>query len=135
MKNTKKHTYSYKKPEYKKPDRREFHRGDMYWVDMKGTDGNMFKRRPAVIISNDKCNKHSESLTVIPLTSLDEHSRVSEHLPTHVNIMGVQGVKSCAKCEHIAAVEKRQVYEFIRPLREKEIREITFAACVQIGVF
>lgn len=50
-------------------------RGDIVWVDLDSTQGGeMSKRRPAVVVSNDGANRTAESLrrgviTVVPITS------------------------------------------------------------------
>ena len=72
-----KHQYQLRKVPYPKMKRevweekspRVFLRGQMYWASIEGKNGNLTKRRPVVILSNDKCNDHGNDLTVIPMTS------------------------------------------------------------------
>lgn len=45
-------------------------RGDVYWVRLDPTEGVEIKKtRPAIIVSNDRANRHLQSVTVVPLTS------------------------------------------------------------------
>jgi mRNA interferase MazF len=45
-------------------------RGDVYWVDFDpGRGGEIQKRRPAVIVSNNAANAAQNRVQVIPLTS------------------------------------------------------------------
>ena len=45
-------------------------RGDIYWVDLDPTIGSEIqKRRPALIVSTNDCNKVSSRVIVAPLTT------------------------------------------------------------------
>ena len=45
-------------------------RGDVYWVDLDPTrGGEIGKRRPAAIVSNDGANQAANQVQVVPLTS------------------------------------------------------------------
>jgi mRNA interferase MazF len=45
-------------------------RGDVYWVNLDPTIGTEIKKtRPAVVVSNDACNKHGSRIVVVPMTS------------------------------------------------------------------
>lgn len=59
-------------------------RGDIYYVDFGEKDGSKQGGvRPALVVSNNKANKHSPVVTVVPLSA-----RVwkKKYLPTHVQI-------------------------------------------------
>ena len=52
-------------------------RGEVWWVTFDpAVGGEIRKRRPAIIISNDAANKHLNRVQVIPLTS-----RVTDLIP------------------------------------------------------
>ena len=45
-------------------------RGDVYWVNLDPTVGTEIKKtRPAVVVSNDACNRHGARIVVLPVTS------------------------------------------------------------------
>ncbi len=44
-------------------------RGDVYWVALDPTLGTEIqKTRPAVVLSNDSCNRHGARVVVVPVT-------------------------------------------------------------------
>lgn len=57
-----------------------FRYGDILWLDFTPSAGHeQVKRRPAVVVSNDGCNMHSNLVMVVPVTSAGSY-------PLHVNI-------------------------------------------------
>ena len=45
-------------------------RGDVYWVNLDPTVGTEIKKtRPAVVVSNDACNRYGARVVVVPMTS------------------------------------------------------------------
>jgi mRNA interferase MazF len=45
-------------------------RGDVYWVNLDPTVGTEIKKtRPAVVVSNDACNRYGARVVVVPVTS------------------------------------------------------------------
>lgn len=134
-----KHQYQLRKVPYPKMKRevweekspRVFLRGQMYWASIEGKNGNLTKRRPVVILSNNKCNDHGNDLTVVPMTSRDK----KEWMPTHVKLMvNTPGELSTAKCEYLTTVPKEKVGNYIRTLNHREIERVTYASMIQIGI-
>jgi mRNA interferase MazF len=53
----------------KRPPRR----GDVYWVNLdSGVRTEIRKTRPAVIVSNDSCNRYGTRVVVLPITSHEQ---------------------------------------------------------------
>jgi mRNA interferase MazF len=45
-------------------------RGDVYWVNLDPVVGTEIRKtRPAVVISNDSCNRYGTRVVVVPITS------------------------------------------------------------------
>lgn len=87
--------------------------------------------RPAVIISNNSCNKFSPVVTVVPLTS-----QRKKYLPTHVNICGF-GLdrSSIVLCEQLITIDRSQIGKWIGHIYDRGVQNaINHAVCTQIAV-
>lgn len=81
----------------------EVKRGDIWFVELERMQGDViYGMRPAVVVSNDRTNRHAEIVTVIPLTSAKKHP-----LPCHVAVAGY-GLEreSVALTEQIVTISK-----------------------------
>lgn len=108
-------------------------------ADLGQVKGNSIQAgvRPVVIVSNNRCNKHSKVINVVPLTA-----KVGEkkELPTHVFLKENenQGLKrnSLALCEQVTLLP---VSDIINPyygqVNDGSMDEITKALQVQLGAF
>lgn len=106
-----------------------FTRGDIYYVDASAAVGHEQQSgRPAVIVSNDKCNKHSPVLEVVYLTTAAKTS-----LPTHVTIRSAPRV-STALCEQVYSVDTSRVGDFCGRCTEQELRAINTALLISLGL-
>ena len=55
---------------------KEIKRGDIYLVDLGDNIGSVQKgERPAIVVQNDKGNKYSPTITVIPITTKIHRSK------------------------------------------------------------
>ncbi len=98
-------------------------RGDIYSVNL----GNGFCReqggfRPAIIIQNDKANKHGNTFTVVCLTTA-----CKKNLPTHLTIKGGKfglNADSTVLVETIRTIDKHRFYKYIGRIDEKTLEEI-----------
>lgn len=84
-------------------------RGDIYYVDFGEKAGSkQGSIRPALVVSNNKANKHSPVVTVVPLSA-----RVwkKKYLPTHVQIpKGSElGRPSMALAEQVETLDKTRL--------------------------
>ncbi|MCH9019445.1 MAG: type II toxin-antitoxin system PemK/MazF family toxin [Proteobacteria bacterium] len=79
-------------------------RGDVYWVRLDPTEGvEIRKTRPAIIVSNDRANRHLESVTVVPLTSSVRRVSPSQAL------VEIEGVPGKAMIDQIRSVAKQRI--------------------------
>lgn len=107
------------------------YRGDIYYIESGKyykTESVGMEARPAVIVSNDKCNMHSDNVNIVWLTTSDNRP----DLPCHVPILCK--VPSTAMCEHITTVSMNRVGAFIRACTEDEMRQIDKALMIQMGI-
>lgn len=106
----------------------EILRGDIFYIRKADTYGHEIESgRPAVIVSNDLCNKHSPVVEVVYLTSKEK-----KPMPTHVEI--VCRVPSTALCEQIASVSTERLGDFIRCCTDDEMKQIDNALMVSLGI-
>lgn len=113
-------------------------RGNIFYADLGAEyHGSMQGGiRPVVVISNNKANRYSTVLTVVPLSS-----RISkkQDLPVHVLVPAGKSMgllhDSLALCEQVTALDSRQVIEYIGTVDAETLLRITEAVQVQVGVF
>lgn len=110
-------------------NRMEYLRGDIFFVEKIGgtMDSEPNGERPAIIVSNDIGNKYSPNVEVVYLTSQKKNP-----MPTHVGI--VCRTFSTAMCENIDTVSKNRLGNYIRSLKENEMKAIDAAISVSLGL-
>lgn len=103
-------------------------RGDIFYI-MPGANScvRLKEGRPAIIISNNMCNTHSDRVEVVFLTTKEK-----KPLPTHVDIICRQ--KSIALCEQIHTIPKESIGEFIKTCTAAEMQRIDEALQVSLGL-
>ena len=84
--------------------------------------------RPAVIVSNNIGNEHSDILEVVFFTS-----QLKIELPTHVTITSTPK-ESTALCEQVTTVSADRVGKFITRLSEAEMRKVDAALRVSLDI-
>lgn len=108
-----------------------YRRGEIYYINNASKEhvgSEMKKDRPAVIVSCDANNKHSDVLEVVFLTSAPK-----KDLPTHVTIRST-GRKSEALCEQPTPVSVERINNFVGKASEKEMEQIDIALLIGLGI-
>lgn len=107
-------------------------RGEIWWIELLGTEVTPNKTRPCVVISNDKSNECSNTLTVVPMTTKEDDRK---YLPVHVRMKGIdEKTDTYVKCEAIMTVPKSRVKKFGRRLTPKEMKSVNVAILTQVGM-
>ncbi len=105
-------------------------RGEAWWVHFDPSiGGEIRKKRPAVIVSNDAANKYLNRVQVVPLTSSTENLYPSEAYVT------VAGKKGKAMADQLATVSKLRLTKRIGVLADEDMKGIGEAIKVQLDLF
>ena len=113
----------------------EIARGTIVMVDLPTGNGSVQGgTRPAVVISNNRGNKFSPVLIVVPLTS-----RVKKFMPTHHTIEPsmINGLSktSIALAEQIITIGKDMVRNIVGTLEEIDINFINRKVMTSLALF
>jgi mRNA interferase MazF len=108
---------------------REARRGDLYWVNLDPVVGTkMRKTRPAVIVSNDSCNRYGTRVVVLPITS-----NVQSLYPGEA-MVEVKGKRGRALGDQIRSIDKDRLKARIGRLTAEEMSRIDEALAVTLDL-
>ena len=103
-------------------------RGDVFWVKLDPVQGTEIRKtRPAVIISNDSCNRYGARVIVLPVTS-----NVESLFPGEARIE-IEGRPARALGDQMRSLDKSRLGARIGTLSPVELLAVEEAVLITLG--
>jgi len=104
-------------------------RGEVWWVNFDpSVGGEIRKKRPAVIVSNDAANKYLNRLQVVPLTS-----NVGKVYPSEARVV-FDGKPGKALADQLTTVSKSRLLNPGGKLTDAEMHDVERAIRIQLAL-
>ena len=104
-------------------------RGEVWWVNFESSmGGEIQKKRPAIILSNNFSNQYLNRVQVIPLTSNTDRLYPSEAYVT------VNSKVSKAMADQLTTVSKQRLISLVGQVSREDMTQVERAVRVQLGL-
>ena len=104
-------------------------RGDVYWVNLDPVVGTEIRKtRPAVIVSNDSCNRHGTRVVVLPITSNVDSVYAGEA------VVEVKGKRGRALGDQIRSIDKARLRARVSTLTANEMARVDEALAITLAL-
>lgn len=104
-------------------------RGEVWWVNFEhSVGGEIKKKRPTLIISNDISNKYLNRVQVIPIPS-----KIDKLYPSEAYVM-VKGKQNKVMADQITTVSKKRLINKIGKISDSDIKNVETAISIQLGL-
>ena len=104
-------------------------RGDVYWVNLDPVVGTEIRKtRPAVVVSNDSCNRYGARVVVLPVTS-----NVDSLYPGEA-MVEVKGKRGRALGDQIHSIDKSRLKARVARLTADEMSRVDEALAITLGL-
>ena len=105
-------------------------RGDVVWVRLDPVVGTEIKKtRPAVVVSNDSCNRHGARVVVVPVTSNVETLYPGEAL------VEIRGRKGRVLGDQIRSIDRARLRGRVQRLTGDEMDRVDEALRVTLSLY
>ena len=104
-------------------------RSEVWWVNFDPSiGGEIKKKRPAVIVSNDASNKFLNRVQVVPITS-----RTDRLYPSEARVV-LEGRESKAMADQLATVSKARLFRRAGILSPEDMSKIEKVIKIQLDI-